>query len=179
MCAPYILYFINFSGLLPGNDQNWANFGSFIGGVITSVFSFASFVILFTNYIFDKENITKIEILQKHLVENKNIYYNETNKICYDSIISKIDEISSPYILQKEITSFVKDAVNFYYFIDSKLRNEYDELIEIIVAVSSNGMQNFNIVEYSKKIDQHIISINENILNKKIKLVRQQKFQNN
>lgn len=231
MCVPYILYFINFSGLLPGSDQNWANFGSFIGGVITSVFSFASFIILFTNYISDKEKVNKertieylkhvntfyfgvqsiiqnieiirqmsrhlidnepeyekysivadndydifkifdkIEILQKHLIENKNVYYNDANKMCYDSIISKMDETLSPYVLHAEITNFMKDAVNYYYLIDEKLRAEHKELIETVSTVSSGGMNKFDIVEYVKKVDRHIISINENILNKKIEKI--------
>jgi len=70
MCVPYILYFLNFSGTFQGNNQNWANFGNFIGGIITSVFSFASFIILFINYVYDKEKVNKDRAIEylKHVI---------------------------------------------------------------------------------------------------------------
>jgi len=226
MVVPYILYFINFSGSLHGNEQSWANFGNFIGGVITSVFSFTSFLILFINFIYDKEKVNKdrtieylkhvnifyadisdvyqnieiirqlsghlleneyekyeivinndysilkifnkIEILQKYLNENENNYNDEEKKIIFKLIVSKINEILDPYIFKNKFEKFTRNAINYYYLIDKNLRDEYNKLIEIIIDFSANAMDKFNIAEYVEIIDQHIISINENILNTKI-----------
>jgi hypothetical protein len=86
MVIPFILYFITFFGVLSENDQNWANFGSFIGGIVSSIFSFASFVIIISNFIFDRDRINKDRCIE--YLKYVNIFALEIN-----DVILKIENI--------------------------------------------------------------------------------------
>lgn len=72
---PFLFYFFYFHNGLSPNDQNWANFGTFVGGIITSVFSFTSFILVLYMYsrsIEDKRADEKTTLFFKHLdlIEN-------------------------------------------------------------------------------------------------------------
>jgi hypothetical protein len=79
MAIPFFLYFKTFFGSLSNNDQNWANFGSYIGGLISSIFSFASFIILILNFIYDRDTINKSRTIE--YLKHTNIFISEINHI--------------------------------------------------------------------------------------------------
>lgn len=226
MIIPFVLYFITFFGVLSDNDQNWANFGSFIGGIISSIFSFASFVILISNFISDRDRVNKercieylkhvnifnseinhiimnidnirhyskhllkenyyqlsiitdndfinicsrIDVLKKYLIGNNILFdvQNTNDKIYYDLIMKNIAEVLNPDLLINICAKFENNACNYYYMIDRSLRNEYKIIIKTIENASKNGMKDFNIFEFKKRLVQHIFSINESILENKL-----------
>jgi hypothetical protein len=226
MTIPFFLYFKTFFGSLSNNDQNWANFGSYIGGLISSIFSFASFIILISNFIYDRDAINKsrtieylkhtnifiseinqiiinienirhyskhllkdnydklsiitdndfknicsrINILRQYLNDNKILFDNQNtlDKMYFDLIMKNIDEVINPDLFINICTKFENNAINYYYMIDRSLRNQYKIIIKTIQEVSKNGMSNFNIVEFKNKLVNHIYSINEDILEKKL-----------
>jgi hypothetical protein len=48
--VPMLLYFLVFHGALSSNDQNWAAFGLYFGGVVGTVFGYGSFLIVLFTY---------------------------------------------------------------------------------------------------------------------------------
>jgi len=63
---PFIIYFLNFNGSLSSSDQSWSNFGSFIGGIGATIFSFASFITVLITY--DKNKLEKLEDEEKKMI---------------------------------------------------------------------------------------------------------------
>ena len=61
---PFIFYFLNFNGEFSSVDSSWSNFGSFIGGIGATIFSFASFITIIITY--QKQN----EINQQEKIES-------------------------------------------------------------------------------------------------------------
>jgi len=55
MITPFIIYFVNFNGEISGDDQNWANFSTFVGGITSSLFSFMSFLMIYFTLIQNRE----------------------------------------------------------------------------------------------------------------------------
>ena len=217
---------MTFFGTLSGDDQNWANFGSFIGGVVASVFSFTSFIILLLNFIFDRDKINKercieylkhvntynseinhiimdienirhytkhllqeqynyfqiitdndyynicsrIDVLKKHLINNESFFNKENTNtnIFFQLIMDKINKVLYPDLFINIGKKFEDNACNYYYMIDRSLRNEYKLIIKTYVNASKNGMRDFNIFDFKKLLVEHIYSINENILEKKL-----------
>jgi len=121
LVVPYILYFLNFSGSLHSNEQSWANFGNFIGGVITSVFSFASFLILFINFIYDKEKVNKERTIE--YLKHVNIFYSEINDVVKN--IEIIRQLSK-HLLENEYEKYAIVIDNDYNII--KIINKIDIL---------------------------------------------------
>ena len=81
---PFFLYFLNFHNF-SSNTQDWANFGSYIGGVVSSTFSCLSFCVVLT--VFYK---TKKENDNKEIEERIFKYLGLLNN-CQDKIISNSD----------------------------------------------------------------------------------------
>lgn len=67
---PIVFYAASFPYGLSNNDQSWANFGSFFGGTVTSVFSFISFVLILYTFLKtteDKENDDKVSMFFRYV----------------------------------------------------------------------------------------------------------------
>jgi hypothetical protein len=98
MIIPFVLYFVTFYGSLSENDQNWANFGSFIGGIVSSIFAYASFVILISNFIFDRDKVNKERCIE--YLKYVNILNSKINKIIMD--IENIRQYSKHILGEKK-----------------------------------------------------------------------------
>lgn len=84
LIVPFFLYFLNFHNF-SNNNQDWANFGSYIGGVVSSVFSYLSFfIVLIVFYTTKKENDNKE-------IEERIFKYLELINNCQNKIITNID----------------------------------------------------------------------------------------
>jgi hypothetical protein len=147
MLFPLTLYFITFFGTLSKNDQNWANFGAFLGGTISSIFAFANFIILFTNYVFEKIKINKercIEYLKcvnslnsdiNHLmmdIQNIELY---TNKLLIDDgIVSKLlpdNDFISIASKIREIQKYLYENRTKFDIINTNKKMYYDKILEL------------------------------------------------
>lgn len=53
--TPYFLYFMEFNNGFSGDSKSWGDFGSYIGGCISSIFSFASFVMVLHMFFTEKD----------------------------------------------------------------------------------------------------------------------------
>ncbi len=53
---PFVVYFIYFNGGVSNIDQAWANFGSFIGGIGSTIFSFAGFIAVISTFNIQKKD---------------------------------------------------------------------------------------------------------------------------
>ncbi len=69
---PVLLYTIHFSYSFSGRNEDWSFFGSYIGGVYSSIFGFISIVILaFTLIETQKNNKTQLESIKKEQLINE------------------------------------------------------------------------------------------------------------
>jgi hypothetical protein len=80
---PFIIYFLFFHNGFSHDDQSWSNFGSFIGGIGATVFSFASFILLIiSNRMAKEEKYAEEEIrIYFELIELLNM---SRNNLLYD-----------------------------------------------------------------------------------------------
>jgi len=53
---PFVVYSIYFNGGVSNIDQAWANFGSFIGGIGSTIFSFAGFIAVISTFNIQKKD---------------------------------------------------------------------------------------------------------------------------
>ena len=122
--TPLIIYLIHFNNGFSSLNEDWGNFGSFYGGIISSVFSFISFLaLLYTIYIQQTEiGITKKEIEDnKVLLEQDNMRKDllntlekieiklEDRKNYYDKFIDNLTKTNNDsYPDFKEIISLMK-----------------------------------------------------------------------
>ena len=112
---------------------------------------------------------SRINILKGFLIENSNFFERHiTNKMYYETIMALIDNIINPDLLVNIFAEFENNACNYYFLIDENIREEYKELIKSFVKITENKMKDFNIFELKKTLIQHILSINESILEKKL-----------
>jgi len=125
MLVPFVLYFITFFGVLSDNDQNWANFGSFIGGIVTSVFSFASFIILISNFVLDRNKINKDRTIE--YLKYTNIYASEINQV-----ILNMENIRhySKYLLKDDYDYLAIMTDNDFLNICSRINKLRDYLLK-------------------------------------------------
>jgi hypothetical protein len=226
MSIPYILYFSQFAGYLSTNDENWANFGSFIGGIVSSLFSFISFLAVLYTLLVEKQkkyieihieylkhmdtfnfeinyvlntivNIDKysnqllgnsiyaplsigpindyfmmslkIDTLRAYLNSTSTAYQSHLNKRkLFEIIMKDISEILNPDLFINICGKFEHNACTYFYMIDKNLREEYKTIIKKIQFTSQNNMQGFDIQDFKKMLVNHIFSINDIILNKKL-----------
>jgi hypothetical protein len=63
---PFAFYLLFLHGPISSNDQNWANFGSYIGGIVSPVFSFLSFIIVLIIYYQSNEDKKEDQISKKY-----------------------------------------------------------------------------------------------------------------
>jgi len=94
--TPFFVYFINFNDGFAEDQNYWGAFGSYIGGLVSSIFSFLSFIAL----------LYTISNSKKELQQTKN-RINEDNKIFKENEIRKdllltIDKIDSKLIKWKD-----------------------------------------------------------------------------
>jgi hypothetical protein len=141
---PYFLYFITFYGSLSDNDQNWSNFGSFIGGVISSIFSFASFLLLLSNFIFDRDKVNKERCIE--YLKYVNIFNSEINHIIMD--IENIRHYSK-HILEENYNNLQIITDNDYFNICSR--------IDILRKYLIKNKNSFDIQDSNKKIFYDLI----------------------
>jgi uncharacterized membrane protein len=141
---PFFLYFVTFSGPLSDNDQNWSNFGGFIGGVISSIFSFASFLLLLLNFIFDRDKVNKERCIE--YLKYVNIFNSEINHIIMD--IENIRNYTKN-ILGENYNYFQIITDNDYFNICSRIDNLKKYLI--------NNEYSFNIPNTNNKLFYDLI----------------------
>jgi len=147
MLFPLILYFVTFFGTLSRDDQNWANFGAFLGGTISSIFAFASFIILFSNYIFEKIKINKdrcIEYLKcvntlnsdiNHLMMDiQNIELYSSKILSEETLICKIlpdNDLISISTKIRDIQKYLEENKMKYDIKNTNKKMYYDKIMEL------------------------------------------------
>ncbi len=85
-----------------------------------------------------------------------------------DQIINLSDDIMNFNKFVLICSKYEKQAVNYFYFIDKKLRIEHANIINEISNATKQNMNEFDIEELKKQIVLHIQNINGKILRKKI-----------
>ena len=113
----------------------------------------------------------RINTLRAYL-NNTSSAYNipNTNKIAqFNEIMKMINDVLEPNLLVNIYNDFERDACNYYFLINKKLRVEYDDQVKKMQAFSINPMVGMDLEMQKGILLKHIRTINEIILSKKIK----------
>jgi hypothetical protein len=96
--VPFIFYIVFFSGPIISDDQKWANFGTYFGGVVSPVFTFLSFIVVILVYYESNEDKKDETIRQKFF------QYMEYMNKCYSHIECNTPNVS--IVGEKVFSSF-------------------------------------------------------------------------
>jgi len=130
---------------------------------------------LYQPYFYDKLNdfllvVNKIRALRK-IVEGlptgtPGLY---TSKEHYrEQIIILSDDILNFNKIVNICSEYEKEVMNYYYFIDKKLRQEHADIINMISNATKQNMNKFDIENLKRLLVEHIQKTNELILGNKI-----------
>jgi hypothetical protein len=162
LLGPLVAYFLIFHGALSANDQSWAAFGSYLGGVVGTVFGYGSFLIVLYTYgrsEQDKDNDRKEMFFFKYLdvhrantqtmtlLMNNNLIEGQKVLLVYKSSLVKI---SQEFINYKAVTEaaiaagnknwdyryYISNCVE-YFFTKSAIRNQMDLDLNILKYILS------------------------------------------
>ncbi len=160
--VPVTMYFMTFTGGISDNDQNWANFGTFIGGVITSVFSYISFILVLYTFLKSNEDKKKDEettLFFNYLGMLNNCKSNVTVRIgataqfghevfsTFSALVAalvmekKFGEISLKKNRSRSEDEFLKGQCLKYFFFRNSLR-PFSDLLEIILEFITKDCKN-------------------------------------
>jgi hypothetical protein len=113
----------------------------------------------------------KIRLLRKNIeklsIETSEVY---TSKKHYkEQIIILSDDILNFNKIVNICSEYEKEVMNYYYFIDKKIRREHADIINMISKATKENMNEFDIENLKKILVNHIQKTNELILGYKIK----------
>lgn len=113
--------------------------------------------------------LNKIRALRKHVESlDVNTAKYSSKRHYKEQIIKQSDDIIDFNKFVSFCSEYEKQAVNYYYFIDKKLRLEHANIINKISNATKKNMNEFDIEEIKREIVLHIQNINGKILGKKI-----------
>lgn len=164
---PFILYLSKFNGRLSVNNQDWANFGSFYGGIVSSIFAALSFIIvliIFSNEIQNKTNDKIDSNILKYLDVLSSRYQKISVNINNQKIIGtdvfnqfnvyamKISELSQNFASDVGNVD-LKNELNGLYLTSVFIKNSIREYLKLVI-ITFNYIEKHN----RKEIYQPLLS---------------------
>jgi hypothetical protein len=140
LITPFCIYFYFFNGPISNEDANWANFGTFIGGILSSIFSFTSFIVLIYTLLQDKE--TKRKEIYFEYLKLVNIFAIKINDLL--STIVNIDKYSRHLLGHTNVNFFIVESLNDYFSVINKIDNLHKYL--------ETNKNNYNVPNTNNKI---------------------------
>ncbi|WP_413504860.1 hypothetical protein [Serratia grimesii] len=135
---PILAYCLNFGWSIKnisGKNADWAAFGSFLGGIYSSIFSFSSVVVLsVTLYLTQKNNKEQIKLIkQEGTIKDFN---------------QLLDELVIKFSSQKKYTLRNMNEENFIYRLDTNISSDinlyphlnFEQLVEKQIEVNTAGL---------------------------------------
>lgn len=154
---------------ISGQNANWAAFGSFIGGIYSSIFSFASVLILsITLYLTRENNKEQIRLIkQESTIKDFNLLVEQL-----------LNHFSSP----KKYTLRIRDEENFLHKFDADIRSNlniyqtssFEDIVEQHIRTHTNGLYNeeanimINLASIFEMIPDDLRSVYKTVFNSKI-----------
>ena len=129
---------------------------------------------LYQPYFYDNFNdylliLNKIRALRKVVdglsTGTAGVYKSKEHYI--EQIITLSDDILNFNKIVNICSEYEKEVMNYYYFIDKKLRQEHADIINMISNATKENMNKFNIENLKKLLVEHIQKTNELILGEK------------
>jgi hypothetical protein len=113
--------------------------------------------------------VNKVRALRKYIdtIDFNTEEYSSKNHY-KEQIVKLSDDILNFNIFVSICSKYEKNAVNYYYFINKKLREDHADIINNISNATTRNMTDFNIEDTKKQIVLHIQKINENIIGHKL-----------
>ena len=113
-----------------------------------------------------------LNIIRKTRQEIDKMYFETSYYLSKREYKEKFVQLSNDILDFNKIvnicTKYQREAANYYYLINKKLRKEHATIINNISKYSQNNMAGFKIEDFKKEIIEHINHINEEINGKKI-----------
>ena len=113
---PFIIYLLEFNGGLSDIVSNWGDFGSYIGGLVSAIFSFASFTMVVVIF-FQNIEYRERDVFENRVIQYLNLMNDRFARIqCADghNIIYKEDVFSKYNALSFEINRRLDKSNNNY-----------------------------------------------------------------
>ncbi|MBN5405209.1 hypothetical protein JY536_03010 [Serratia marcescens] len=129
---PVITYWVNFGGELSNKNSDWAAFGSFIGGVYSSIFSFASVLVLsVTLYLTQKNNKEQAQLLRLEITTK------EFNLLLDELFINLATKEYPRYGKEDDFFKYMANDIIDYITDDGA--KDYFEAAEMLLKDKCNG----------------------------------------
>ncbi|HEJ6919504.1 hypothetical protein I5M85_17400 [Serratia marcescens] len=154
---------------ISGQNANWAAFGSFIGGIYSSIFSFASVLILsITLYLTRENNKEQIRLIkQESTIKDFNLLVEQL-----------LNHFSSP----KKYTPRIRDEENFLHRLDIDIRSNlniyqassFEDVVEQHIRTHTYDLYNeeanimINLASIFEMIPDDLRSVYKTVFNSKI-----------
>lgn len=163
---PFIIYFSKFHGNLSNDPAAWGNFGSYAGGVLTSIFSSLSLIFVIWSFIETKRNNNET---QKNNIEQQRLIADEQTTAKFNIICNKLSDCFK----DKHYYMFGiwKPKVEFYYYFNRQLSEiannltsvnfkdfKEEAIAEVCRLMTAN---NINPFEYESKLFNCLIDVIE------------------
>ncbi len=119
LCFPFVIYLTRFPGLYSANSVEWGIFGTFIGGLLSSIFAGLSFIVVLLVYWRsneDRKNRESRETVLKLLEELSNRY---------KKIVIRIEDTAQ--IGEMVFSYFNSSAFQLYKLYQDYLKNKENE----------------------------------------------------
>ncbi|AGE20048.1 hypothetical protein [Serratia marcescens] len=154
---------------ISGQNANWAAFGSFIGGIYSSIFSFASvFILSITLYQTRENNKEQIRLIkQESTIKDFNLL---------------VEQLLNHFSSQKKYTPRIRDEENFLHRLDEDLRTNlklsptlsFEDLVEQHIRLHTYDLYNeeanimINLAYIFDMIPDDLRSVYKTVFNSKI-----------
>jgi hypothetical protein len=164
--CPFMLYFLVFNSGFSNDNNSWGNFGSYIGGLISSVFSFAS--LLAVLYSFNRSNKDKLVSDEEKMIfkyvdlikESRNNLFCKTSETqeykgmelvsAYSASYANISMINSEYKKRgTSILNITKTPQYYGYYVNHMFLTTSIESFMTIIKLS------YIYILHLKEVNQH------------------------
>jgi len=112
------------------------------------------------------EVVRKIQLLRQDLVSNVNLKDspNLLTKNHYDYLMTSCDKLLDANIFIEILQGYEREGVNYLFFIDSKFKESYEEIVNIIATATGNNMNGFDIFNFKDYLVLHAKDVNKYII---------------
>ena len=172
LIIPLVLYLLHFNSGFSYDDSNWSNFGSYYGGIVSSVFAFLSFIFLISSYYEEKNRnyeSDQDQLFFKNLDLAEKIYnktYYELNGIQFSKsqVFSNFRQanLQMGYYIEDTNTAFKGIAKGK---INAQQKNYYDNRYKPLI--DTYMMSQNQVVIYCNHINHILEMINIRMPNRK------------
>lgn len=141
LTAPILFYAFNFGGQISQKNEDWGDFGSFIGGMYGSLFSFLSLiVVLYSLQLSQKNNLEQIKLIKSEQSTNEFI------------------------LLLNTLNSFMKDKIYPNPFGE----NDEETFIEHVFNISASNMSSDDTIN-KNNFDTYALNYCADVLRKRFR----------